>query len=190
MYQDIIDSIKTRKSHRRFSDRQVDRKDILTCIRAAAMAPSAENSQPWRFLVVDEPHIKTEIGKKALNGIYRPTRWALGAPVLVAIFAELDVLANRLGKQLTGIHYYLIDIGIAGEHLVLQAQALGLQTCWIGWFHPKGLAKALHTPRSWRPGAVIALGDSAQNPGQRKRKAINEICFFNHPDHPAENIEP
>jgi len=144
------------------------------------VAPSAENVQPWRFAIVDDPAAKEKLARHAFSGIYRATRWAAKAPVLVVIFAELDILANRIGKQMTGINYYLIDIGIAGEHFVLQAQELGLGTCWIGWFNAKGARKALGAPRSFRAVEMMALGYPAEGYKRtRKRNSINNISFFN-----------
>ncbi|MBN1480998.1 nitroreductase family protein [candidate division KSB1 bacterium] len=172
--------MQSRTSVRRFQDKPVEREKLMHCLEAARLAPSAENVQPWRFGFVDDPIVKTKLVKHAFSGIYRATRWAEQAPVLVVICARLDVVANRLGKQMTGIDYYLIDIGIAGEHFVLQAQELGLGTCWIGWFSAKGVKKALHVPKSYRPIALLAVGYPRQNSvRQRKRKVIKNIHFYN-----------
>lgn len=172
--------MQSRVSIRKFQDRPVDRQVLLHCLDAARLAPSAENVQPWRFAIVDDPVTKEKLAKQAFSGIYRATRWAAKAPVLVVIFAELDILANRIGKQMTGINYYLIDIGIAGEHFVLQAQELGLGTCWIGWFNAKGARKALGAPRSFRAVEMMALGHPAAGYKRtRKRKSIDNMSFFN-----------
>lgn len=153
---------------------------MIQCVEAARLAPSAENVQPWRFCIVDDPATKSKLANQAFTGIYRATRWAERAPVLVVIFAELDILANRIGKQMTGINYYLIDIGIAGEHFVLQAQELGLGSCWIGWFNAKGAKKSLNVPGSYRAVEMLALGypDPNYNRG-RKRHPLENIHFFN-----------
>jgi nitroreductase len=167
-------------SMRKFQNKAVDRQLIEQCVEAARIAPSAENVQPWRFAIVDDPATKAKLATQAFSGVYRATRWAAKAPVLVVIFAELDILANRLGKQMTGINYYLIDVGIAGEHFVLQAQELGLGSCWIGWFNAKGAKKALKAPRSYRAVEMLALGHPDENYQRtRKRHSINDISFFN-----------
>ncbi len=170
-----------RQSVRKFIDKPVERQKILTCIEAARLAPSAENVQPWRFLVLDDRLVINEFGQHAFSGIYQYSRWASRAPVLITICAELDWLANRVGKEIQGTRYYLIDIGIAGEHLVLQAQELGLSTCWIGWFHAKKAKKFLKIPRAWKVIALIALGYPQKKlKQQRKKKKIEEILYFNH----------
>ncbi|MBD3383989.1 hypothetical protein GF407_03595 [candidate division KSB1 bacterium] len=176
----LIQLIKARQSVRRFKAESVDRDLIVQCVEAARLAPSAENAQPWRFIVIDDQEQKSRLAQKAFSGIYRPTRWAEKAPVLVILCAELDLLANRLGKQITGIQYYLIDCGIAGEHFILQAQELGLGTCWIGWFSQKGVKKALNIPSAWRIVSLIAAGYNAGNEGKRKiRYNTEKICYFN-----------
>jgi len=176
----FLSLVKSRRSTRKFQQRPVEREKILQCIEAVRFAPSAEHSQPWRFLIVDDPATKELLAQHAFSGVYSATRWAAKAPVLVVILAELDFLANRLGKQITGIHYYLIDIGIGGEHFVLQAQELGLGTCWIGWFSQKGVRKALHVPRKYKPTAILALGyPDVKKYKDKIRKEPAEICWFN-----------
>jgi len=135
--------VKSRRSIRRYLDKPVEREKVLTCIEAARLAPSADNVQPWRFLIIDDPELKTQYAKEIFSGIYSISKFAEKAPVLIVILARLDIIANRIGKQIQNIQYYLLDIGIAGEHIVLQAQELGLGTCWIGWFNIRKARKFL-----------------------------------------------
>ena len=125
--------VRQRRSIRRYRPTPVEKEKLLACLEAARIAPSAHNAQSWRFLIIDDPGIKAGFAEAAFSGIYKMTRFAAQAPVLVLIMAELDVLANRLGRQVQGVSFYLLDLGIAGEHFVLQAEELGLSTCWIGW---------------------------------------------------------
>ena len=179
----FLSLVTSRRSVRRFRQTPVEREALLKCAEAARLAPSAENVQPWRFVMVDDPALKAELAKHAFSGLYRATRWAEKAPVMVVILAELDILANRIGKEITGISYYLIDIGIAGEHFVLQAQELGLGTCWIGWFSQKGVRKALDLPRKYRPVSLLAVGyPDFREQREKKRRSLEEICWFNQAD--------
>ena len=172
--------VRTRRSVRRFLDRPVEREKLLACAEAARLAPSAENVEPWRFVILDDPELKRRFAEAAFSGIYRPTRWAARAPVLVAILARPDIFANRIGKQIQGTNYYLIDIGIAGEHFVLQAHELGLGTCWIGWFHEKKARKALGLSRKYKVVSLLAVGyPEPREPKPKKRRALEEIVFFN-----------
>ncbi len=176
----FIKLVKNRRSVRRFRPDAIPREALEACVEAARLAPSAENVQPWRFLIVDDPALKDKLCASAFSGVYRFTQWAARAPVLVVLFAELDVLANRLGKRVTGIDYYLIDTGIAGEHFCLQAAELGLGTCWIGWFSPRGVRKALGSPRRLRPVALFAVGyaDGDRVP-EKKRRPLPEVMWYN-----------
>jgi nitroreductase len=177
----ILDLIVQRQSVRKFEERPVEREKILTCIEAARLAPSAENVQPWRFLVLDEAERIKSFAEQVFSGLYRYTRWAANAPVIIVIFAERDILANRLGKEIQGTHYYLIDVGIAGEHLVLQAEKLGLGSCWIGWFHAKNAQKFLGVPRGWRAVSLLAMGyPRYKKKEKRPKKKMEEILYFNY----------
>jgi nitroreductase len=172
--------VHTRRSIRKFEQRSVEQEKIKLCIEAARVAPSAEHVQPWRFIVIDEPDKKEILTSRAFSGIYSPTKWANHAPVIIVILAKLDILANRIGKQIQGTNYYLIDIGIAGEHFVLQAHELGLGSCWIGWFSAKGVRKALTIPRNYKIVSLLALGYPASYPRKEKIcKSFEQICFFN-----------
>ena len=150
------------------------------CLEAARMAPSAEHVQPWRFLVIDEPELKKKLAKAAFSGVYKSTRFAAKAPVIIVLLAKLDIIANRIGKQIQGIHYYFIDMGIAGEHIVLQAEDLGLATCWIGWFSIRKTRKILNIPRQYKIVSLLALGYAeSRPPKEKKRKTLEDICWFN-----------
>jgi nitroreductase len=172
--------VKNRRSTRRFIPQIVEREKIVTCIEAARLAPSAENVQPWRFVILDDPAKIQEFSKSVFSGIYRFTRWAEKAPVIIVIFAELDWLAHRIGKEIQGTQYYLLDIGIAGEHLVLQAEQLGLASCWIGWFNARKAKKSLGVPRPWKATALLTLGYPQQQTKERRaKKKLEDILFFN-----------
>ena len=172
--------VNSRRSIRKYQDKKVEREKILKCIEAARVAPSAENVQPWRFIIIDELDLKNRFAKQAFSGIYTPTRFAAKAPVIIVILARLDIFANRIGKQIQGIHYYFIDTGIAGEHFALQAHELGLGTCWIGWFSPKKTRKFLNIPRSYKIVSLMSLGYPAETKSEvTNRLPLGKIAWFN-----------
>lgn len=177
----VLPVIRSRRSVRRFDPKSVEREKILTCIEAARLAPSAENVQPWRFLVIDDPEIKTAFGETAFSGIYRHTRWAMKAPVIVVFLAQPDLIANRIGRFIQKIPFYLLDLGISGEHLVLQAQELGLGTCWIGWFDIKKTRQFFKLPKSIKVCQLMALGypEKAWKSKAHNRKPLDDLVRFN-----------
>ncbi len=176
----FLELVRSRRSIRKFLPKPVEREKILTCLEAARLAPSAENVQPWRFVVIDDPDLKKKLSDQIFSGIYFPSKFASEAPVLILILARLDFLANRLGRQIQGVSFYLIDIGIAGEHFVLQAEELGLGTCWIGWFNHRRTRKILGIPKKYKIVSLIALGYYERKPDKpRPRKRLEEIAWFN-----------
>jgi len=170
----------SRRSIRRYLDKPVEREKILACIEAARRAPSANNVQPWRFLIIDDPELKAKFAKEAFSGIYFISKFAEKAPVIIIILARLDIIANRLGRQIQDIQFYLIDIGIAGEHIVLQAEELGLGTCWIAWFNARKTRKFFNIPRKYKIVSLMAMGYYERKPSaEKKRKKLEEIAWFN-----------
>ena len=176
----ILDIVRSRRSIRRFLPREVGRHELRLCLEAARLAPSADNAQPWRFVVVDDPELKSRVCAAAFSGIYGLSRFAAQAPVVVIVLARLDFLANRLGRRIQGTQFYLLDIGIAVEHFILQAEELGLGTCWVGWFNSRALRRLLRVPRKFRLVALLPVGYPASRPPQEtKRKPLDDIAWFN-----------
>jgi nitroreductase len=179
-FKSFIDLVKSRRSVRRYRPEPVSREAIMACIEAARLAPSAENVQPWRFLVVDDPEVKAGLSREAFAGIYRPTRFAAAAPVLILLLARPDLIANRIGAGIQGTQYYLLDLGIAGEHLVLQAAELGLGACWIGWFNAEAMRRFFNIPRKYRIVSLLALGYPESAPTKdKRRRSPADIVWFN-----------
>ncbi len=178
--------VKKRKSIRKYSSRPVPREMIDSCLEAARLAPSACNSQPWSFIVVDDEKIKNEIVKKALSGIYKMNDFVREAPTLIVVLTEHSAYIARMGGQLRHVKYSLIDIGIACEHLILRAVELGLGTCWLGWFNEKAVKKVLGLPKSKKIDVMISLGYPEVADGKdKKRKSLKKTrrylsdCKFN-----------
>jgi nitroreductase len=93
---------------------------------------------------------------------------------------ETSFLTHRIGAAISGVNYPWVDIGIAGEHLVLAATELGLCTCWIGWIKPRAVARIVGWPRSVKSVAVITVGyprdPEADGPPASGRKTLDEIA--------------
>jgi nitroreductase len=150
----------------------------MRILEAARLAPSACNKQPWRFAVIRDADSRRRIVEEGfLPGINMD--WALDAPVHIAVGMETSFITHRLGPSISGVDYPWVDIGIAGEHLVLAATELGLGTCWIGWIKPRAVARIVGWPRSVKPVVVIAVGyprdrDAMVLPDAR-RKPLDEL---------------
>jgi nitroreductase len=170
--------LKRRVSCRAYLDRPLDRATINTLIEAARWAPSACNSQTWRFVAVTARATIARIADAAMRPVV-PNRWLAQAPLIIAGCSRLDIVANRIGARVTGVEYYQIDLGIALEHVVLKATELGLGTCWVGWFKEAVVKHLLGIPRTIKVSALLAVGHPAPAaPRPRRRKALDEILFY------------
>ncbi len=138
-------------------DKPVADADLHACLEAARLAPSACNRQPWRFVSVRNGELRKELCDSGLMpGINHD--WLRDAPVIVALAVDLGVLTHKIAPKLTGIQYYMLDAGIAGEHFVLAATERDLGTCWIGWIRPRKIRRILGLPRFYKVVSLIALG--------------------------------
>jgi nitroreductase len=172
--------VRRRRSIRRFLETPVERDKVLACLEAARRAPSAHNAQPWRFLVVDDPAVKSGLAAAAFSGIYSASKFAARAPVIVVLLAKPGLVASGLGGRLQGIPYHYVDIGIAGEHIALQAEELGLATCWMGWFHVRRARKFLKVPITHKIVAMMPIGYAEKRPTREPpRRTLREIVSFN-----------
>ena len=177
----LLDLVRHRKSVRNFLDRPVEREKIMMCLEAARLAPSACNSQPWRFIVVDDGQLKNRLCQAAFGGIYSMNSFCKMAPVMVAVISEKGKFSARIGSMFRGTKFYLIDIGIACEHFILQAEELGLGTCWIGWFNERAVKSILNVPQDKKIDILIALGyyDKAKLGRPHSREPMDKITSFN-----------
>jgi nitroreductase len=177
----LLDLIRQRHSVRRYDNRPVERTKLERCLEAARLAPSACNAQPWRFVVVDETETRERLAAAAFSGIFSASAFAGGAPAIVVAIADRASLASRAGSLVRNTSFHLIDMGISGEHFVLQAAELGLGTCWIGWFNERGVKSVLGIPATRRVEYLLAVGYPAgeTNPDASRRLVLREMSSFN-----------
>jgi len=172
----FLDLVRKRQSVRKYAKRSVPREVIDRCIEAARLAPSACNAQPWSFVIVDkEPALKT-IVDGAFSGVYSLNAFAKDAPVMIAVVTERSGYMARLGGYFRGVQFSLVDIGIACEHLILQAAEEGLGTCWLGWFDEKKVKEIVKIPREKKIDILISLGyPEDPGPREKQRRPLEEI---------------
>lgn len=168
-----------RRSVRAYEDRPVPRDAIERCLEAARLAPSACNSQPWQFIVVDREPVRSELAQAAFSGVYAMNNFAAQAPVLIAVLTESSKFMALLAGKFRGVQYSLIDIGIACAFLSLAAAEEGLGSCLLGWFNEKAIKKVLRLPQNSKIDILISLGYAAENEKTvKKRKPPGEVWRF------------
>ena len=195
----FYDEMRRRRTVREFSDRPVPRSVIEACLRTAGTAPSGANQQPWHFVAVSDPAVKSHI-RQAAEAEEREfyerrasQEWLdalapLGtdahkpflevAPYLIAIFAQTYGMGADGGKIK---HYYVTEsVGIATGLLIAALHHAGLATL-THTPSPMGfLNEILGRPANERPFLLLVVGypaENAQVPAITK-KALEEIATF------------
>ena len=175
---DFTELTRARRSIRRYSGQEVEDDKIDKILEAARLAPSWANKQCWSYIVVRDKETIAEIATKG-TGILNS--WLKKAPVVIVACGNPKESGSR-----NGMDYYLVDIGISMEHIMLQAADLGLGTCWIGWFDEREMRRILGIPENIKVVAFTPLGYPADDSGMRtkltkffvgsaKRKPFEEI---------------
>lgn len=176
----FFDLINKRESVRGYLDEKVEEEKIIKIIEAARVSPSACNSQPWKFIVVDNKDLLGKVAGNLYNPIIGINKFALTAPLFIVIVGEKRNLTSKMGELIKKKDYTSIDIGIASEHICLAATELGLGTCMIGWFNEKNIKKLLYIPENKEIHLVISVGYHDNKYTRKKvRKNIDEIYSFN-----------
>lgn len=166
-----------RQSDRRYAPKPVAREHILKCLEAARMAPSACNSQPWKFIVVDDRSKLIQISEAAIG--LGMNKFTVQVPVLVAVVQENMNLEAKAGAVVKDKDYSMMDLGMAVENFCLQAAELGLGTCIMGWFDEKKVKDVLGVPRSRRVQLLISLGHPDGPTRNKVRKTIEDMSSWN-----------
>jgi nitroreductase len=152
---DLQDAIFTRRSIRKYSGEQVSQAEIQTILKAAMYAPSANNQQPWHFLVIDDVGIMDQIIQ-----IHPYAGMLSGACFAVLICGDESL---ELSKG-----YWAVDCAAATQNLLLAAHGIGLGAVWLG-VHPReerksDIKKLFNLPDHIQPFAIISIG----KPGEEK----------------------
>lgn len=172
----ILDLIKTRQSVRKYLDKPVEKEKIERCLEAARLAPSASNSQPWEFVVVQNPELRDKVAHATYSSAIKFNRWVPTAPVLIVINSWKPSLGIALGGIIKNRQFNLIDVGIASEHFCLQAAEEDLGTCILGWFQTKKIMKLLDIKAPKKPTLIITLGYSGHAKiREKKRRHLDQM---------------
>ena len=163
----VLEAIRKRYSCRAYQDRKIEREKLDTIFEAARLAPSARNTQDWRFVVVSDEETKRQVAATT----NRPAVFEKAGAIIVACSNSDYVM--RCGQAIAPI-----DVAIALEHICLQATELGLGTCWIGSFDPAKVAQILNIPDNIAIIELMAVGYPADSKPEPKREPIEKIVCY------------
>jgi len=180
----VYEVIKYRKSIRKYTPNPIEQDKLEKILESARLAPSWKNKQCWHFIVVRDRNKINDIALR--SGVISKINFFLkDAPVIIVACANPE-LSGHLNNQ----DYYLVDVAIALEHIVLTAADMGIGTCWIGAFNESKLKKILEIPENIRIVALSPLGYPAEKQGvyskaikmfagSKNRKSLDDIVHWN-----------
>lgn len=170
----LEDLIRWRRDVRRFRPEPVDGSLIDGLIGLAALAPSVGNSQPWRFVTVDDPGRRQRVvgNFEACNAdaltdyegeqakLYASLKLAglKEAPVHLAVFCDTETQAGHGLGQKTMPEMLKYSVVGAVNTLWLAARARGLGMGWVSILEPREISEILEVPAAWALIAYLCIG--------------------------------
>lgn len=171
---DVFETIAVRRSIRKYIDQPVEEEKLQQILQAARLAPTWANKQCWKIVVVRDAATKqalSDLSNVPSSGYAtNPCQKALAsAPMVLVVCAD----PQRSGK-LNGKAYYLVDVGILMDHIMLAAASLGLGTCCVGVFDEKGIKEVLGVPPNVEVVLLSPLGYPERIPDPRPRHGLHD----------------
>ena len=161
----LLEEIIKRKSVRAYMNKEVEKELLFEVLEAGRLAPSALNIQPWKFIVITDRNLREKLMVACDNQKF------VGEASVVITACIVSKGYNMGGWYDSAI----LDIGIALDHMTLEAVHLGLGTCWIGDFNEESVKKLLHIPHKVRLAALLTLGYPKI---KKSRKPLDEIVSY------------
>jgi len=169
---DVFEAIRTRRSIRKYKDKQVPWDNIVTIMQAGKYAPSAGNLQNWHFIIVKDDAKRKTIAKACVD-----QEWMEQAPIHIVVLGEPEKAERYYGNR--GRRLYTIQ-GVAAcvENMLLAAHSLGLGSCWVGAFDEDELRRILILPEEVDVHAVVVVGYADEKPEMPPKYRIEHMMFF------------
>jgi len=162
---DFKEVIQSRRSVRKFRAEEIEEEDLREILEAARLAPSANNLQPWKFVVV-----KSDKKKRLIAQAAGGQEFVGEAPVIIV------ACATGRGGFIGGyMESWPVDVAISITHLLLAAWDRGLGTCWVGDFDEDKVKEICEIPPEVRVVALIPVGYPVKIPQAVPRRPLEKI---------------
>jgi len=174
----FLELCEKRQSCRSFDEtKSVEHEKLVKMVEAARLAPSACNSQPWSFVVIETPELVAEVASACQQlGFNKFTK---NANAFILIQEEPAKLLEAAAKLCGSQYYAQHDMGTAVVTLCYEAAEQGLGTCIMGMYDREKMAELLKIPATKRLGLMLAVGyPKSEGAREKKRKSIEEIARF------------
>lgn len=164
---DVLKAIRTRRSIRRFRSDDVSDESIDKILEAGIWAPSGMDNQPWRFAVIRDRTLKSEIGQWSVR-----TKIFETAPVVIPVFLDHTVSYDVI-KDVQAM-------GACLQNMLLAIHNLGLAGLWIGEIrkHREKVRVLCGAPEKYELMAIIVVGHGAGKLAEGKRKGLDKVVFL------------
>jgi len=179
----VFEAIATRRSIRKFTSQDVPMEILGIVLDAGRHAPSAGNTQNWRFVIIKDPENKQKIAEACMQQL-----WIAEAPVILLVCSDIEKV-----KQFYGIRgerlYSVQNCAASIENMLLTAHSLGLGSCWIGAFDEDMLKRSANIPEDIRPQAVLPIGYPDEIVPAPSHYTMENVCYFESYGNRIANIE-
>jgi len=166
---EFIDVITKRYSVRGYLDKEVEKEKLEYVLKAATIAPTGVNAQPFKVYVID-----TKKHKESLSKIYG-AKWFVEAPYVLCVVAVIDQAWTRPWDKKNIAD---IDATIVMDHMILAAQDVGLGTCYIGAFKKQEAHRFLNLEENEEAVLFTPLGYPNAEPRDTPRKELDEFVVY------------
>jgi nitroreductase len=175
---DVLESIKTRRSIRKYKSDQIPAADLDIILEAIRWAPSWANTQCCEVVVVSDPGKRRKLSE-ACSPKNPGTQALLDAPVVLVMLGKKGVSGHYKGTPVT-IHgdWLLFDVGLAMQNLALAAHSRGLGTVDMGYFDHEKVRTTLEIPGEMSVVAMTPLGYPVDVPKAPSRRDLTEIVSY------------
>ena len=150
---EFFDVVRGRYSVRKFQRKPVEQEKLDAILSTVTAAPTACNNQPQKVFV-----LRSAEAREKLKTVCPCT---FDAPLVFVI--GYDEALPAAGKIRQGYHFGETDAAIVTTHMMLAARALGLGSCWVGWFNSDEVKKTLGLPEATQVTAILPVGYPAED---------------------------
>lgn len=177
---DMLESIKTRRSIRKYNDTPVSEEDLNAVLEAMRWAPSWANSQCSEVIVVTEREVREQLCGAFDPAVRNPGVAAIStAPVVLVLAAKKERAGYYHGKAVTRYgDWFMFDVALAMENAALAAYSRGLGTVILGYFDHEEVARILRVPDDCYVAVMAPLGYPDVVPGPPARKPLTELVSY------------
>jgi len=161
----VLDVMMSRRSIRSYKPEAIPQETVEKILEAGRYAPSADNEQPWHFIIVTESEIKKKLSTGRWNTFIKDSAFTV---------VGCAYMGDDYSRK-----WSTIDTTIALQNMVIAAWSLGIGSCWVGDFVEGEVKEMLHVPEDWKIISLISFGYPDETPTESSRKPLKEINGYN-----------